>query len=239
MKSFLSLLALFFLVMNSPASETPVPSPTLTAFFQKLKSGEKLTVVAYGTSLTYGGQWARELGKWFQQKFPGQVTLVNSGGPGQNSDWGVKNLEAKVLTNHPALVVVEFSYNDAVTRFNLSVEHCKTNLDTIVQGILKQNPDAAIVLQTMNAPWDSPKKDGSPSALQSRPNIDAYNDNYRVYAKEYGLPLVDNYPDYLKIRETEPEKYHKWLSDGSHPNAEASLAITWPNIRALLEAAAK
>src|SRR6185295_2175026 len=86
---------------------------TKPAIFTNLQAGRKQTVVVYGTSLTVGGAWAVATKQWFDQNFPGLVTFVNSGGSGQNSDWGVANLQKKILDLNPDLVFIEFSFNDA------------------------------------------------------------------------------------------------------------------------------
>ena len=113
--------------------------PRVMRLFRNLEAGEKQTVVAYGTSLTHAGAWTAMTREWFETNYPGQVTFINSGGSGRNSDWGVSNLQAKVLDHHADFVMVEFSFNDAHTKFAMSAEHAWTNLSTIVQGIREQN----------------------------------------------------------------------------------------------------
>lgn len=174
----------------------------LAGFFARLKAGEKQTVVAFGTSLTAYGAWVPQMQQWFEEKFPGQVHVINSGGPGQHSDWGAAQVSSRVLAHSPNLVFVEFSYNDAHTRFKLTPEHCRKNLESIIEAITSADPSTAIVLQTMNAPWDPPEGRGMTDSATNRPEPDVFNDNYRAVARERGLPLVDNYPDWLKIKET-------------------------------------
>ena len=207
----------------------------LTNCFQRLHAGQKLTVIAYGTSLTQYGAWVDALQQWFEKNFPGQVTVVNSGGHGQHSDWGFAQVKSQVLDHHPDLVFIEFAANDAHVRFKLSVEHCRENLDKIVRAIQTQNPQVDIVLQTMNSFWDAPT--GFKAAATDRPQLESFNDNYRNYAREHHLPLVDNYPVWRKLQETDIVKFQSYLPDGTHPNKPGSLAITWPAIERLLEAA--
>lgn len=223
----LLMLAATFSHAGSPAS--------LEDVFKKLKAGEKQTVVAYGTSLTAAGAWVPLMQQWFEEKFPGQVTVINSGGPGQHSDWGVAQLEQKVLAHSPNLVFVEFSYNDAHQRFQLTPEHCRKNLETIVETI--QGTGAAIVLQTMNAPWDPPEGKGMKDSATNRPELETFNDNYRAVARARNLPLVDNYPDWLAIKETNFPRYQALVPDGSHPNKNGGTEVTWKNVKALLEKA--
>jgi len=226
------------LLLAIAAAARAEPTPALVDFFQKLKAGEKQTVVAFGTSLTRDGAWVGLMREWFEKKFPGLVTVVNAGGRGQNSDWGVKQVEAGVLARHPGLVFIEFSYNDAHQRFNLTPEHCLENLEKIVAALRRENPPIAIVLQTMNAPWNPPSGNFV-NAETNRPNLETYNENYRHVAREQKLALVDNYPVFLKIKETDLPKYQAIVPDGSHPNKIGSTEVTWANVKALLEAAAQ
>lgn len=103
----------------------------------------------------------------------------------------------------------------------------------MVNALRAQNPQVDIVLQTMNPAWDSPKtsekKFGS-----ARPNLAAYYEVYRRYARENNLTLVDNYLNWLKIQKDDPEKFQKMVSDGIHPHGRD---VTWPGVEALMEKA--
>ncbi|MDQ3813275.1 MAG: SGNH/GDSL hydrolase family protein [Armatimonadota bacterium] len=218
---------------ETPKEETPKEVLPVT-IFKNLKAGKKQTVIVYGTSLTVGGAWAKALKEYFDKHFPDQVKFINSGGSGQSSPWGVANLQSKVLEHQPDLVLIEFSYNDAHLKAGTTLEKAAQNLDTMVQSLRQQNPQMDIVLQTMNVPWDAP---GDKKPLSNRPRLNDYNDIYRNYAREHDLPLLDHYQNWLKLWQEDPQKYQKWLPDGSHPTTEASLAITWPTIEAMLERA--
>lgn len=213
------------LFLSAAAAEPP-------KVFQQLNAGQKQTVIVYGTSLTEGGAWASATKQWFDQKYPGLVTFVNSGGSGQNSDWGVKNLQGKILAHKPDLVFIEFSYNDAHEKFKMTVEHGAENLAKIVKSIQEQNPNVTVVLQVMNVPYDAPNGNRSAS---SRPQLPAFNDNYRKYAQANNLPLLDHSIAWQKLKETDEAKYHQWTPDGTHPSKEGSLAVTFPTIKEWLE----
>lgn len=201
--------------------------------FKKLQSGQPQTIIVYGTSLTAGGMWAKAMKEWFDKEYPNQVIFVNSGRGGANSDVGVQSLTPKVLNLKPDLVFIEYSYNDAVDDL-MPVQKGWDNLDKIVTGIHTQNPQTAIVLQTMNVGWDpSPEK----LPFSRRANLEKYNDNYRRYAREKNLPLLDHYPAWLQLKEQEPEKFRAYIPDGSHPTPQGSLAVTWPTIEAFLNQA--
>ena len=86
----------------------------------------------------------------------------------------------------------------------------------------------------MNAAWDAP---GDKRSLGNRPQLQAFNDNYRTYAKGHDLPLIDHFPAWQQLKEQDEERYHRLVPDGTHPNKEGSLAFTWPAVKALLERA--
>lgn len=206
-----------------------------TTCFANLRAGKPQVIVLYGTSLTAGGEWAVATKAWFTENFGDKATVINGAGPGQNSQWGLANLDQRVLAHQPDLVLIEFSYNDAHQKFKLPVEQAAKNLDAIVRGIKAKRPQCDIVLQVMNANWDG-NSDKKP--MSSRPQLAAYNDNYRAYAKANNLPLIDHFPAWQELKDKDPEKFHALVPDGSHPTKEASLAVTWPAVKTLLERAA-
>jgi lysophospholipase L1-like esterase len=206
--------------------------PRLTPLFRNLEAGEKQTVVVYGTSLTLFGAWAVAMQGWFNTNYPGQVTFTNSGGSGMNSEWAVTNLQSKVLSHQPDLVLLEFSFNDAHQSFALPIGRSWTNLNTVMQGIRAQSTDTTVLLQTMNVPWDAP---GNP-ALSNRPQLEAFNDNYRQFAQADDTPILDHYPVWQSLQQTDPALFQTYIPDGAHPSEAASLAITWPALRNWLEA---
>ena len=211
------------------AFATPPPAQI---FFQNLNAGKKQTVVIYGTSLSQGGAWAGAVKEWFDSKYPRLVTFVNSSGPGQNSSWGVTNLQTKVLDRHPNLIFIEFSYNDAHDKFKMPIEQGAANLAKLVEAIQQQDKSTALVLQIMNVGWDAPNGN---QGFTHRPQLEKYNLNYRLYAEAHNLPLLDHYPNWLQLKESNPERFHVFVPDGTHPNKEGSLAITWPTVKDWLE----
>lgn len=214
------------------AEETPLP----VTVFKNLQSGKKQTVVVYGTSLSINGAWAKAVKEYFDKEFPGQVTFANAAQAGMHSNWGVENLQKRVLDRHPDLVFIEFSANDAATKHNISREKSEANLDQMVKALRQQNPQVDLILQTMNPAWDSPSNPAKKYGTD-RPELESYYDVYRSYAKTNHLPLADHYPNWAKIKKDDPQRYEKSVTDGIHPNSGPSLEVTWPTIRELLDTA--
>jgi lysophospholipase L1-like esterase len=225
-------LLLPLLLSVTAAEGAPLP----VNVFKNLQSGKNQTVVIYGTSLSINGAWAKAVHEYFDKEFPGQVTFANAAQAGMHSNWGVENLQKRVLDRQPNLVFIEFSANDAATKHNISPEKSEANLDQMVKALRQQNPQVDIIVQTMNPAWDSPtntaKKYGT-----DRPELESYYDVYRSYAHKNQLPLADHYPNWAKIRKDDPQRYEKDVADGIHPQSEPSLAVTWPTIHELLEKA--
>ena len=241
-RHFLSRTLLLSLIPMACAAQSPSPSAAPreslpVTVFKNLEAGKKQTVIAFGTSLTEHGEWVNAVHQYFDKQFPGLVTFINSGGSGQTSEWGVANVQPKVLAYKPDLVFVEFSVNDAATKHNISMDKSQANLDAIVKALRQQNPRVDIVLQTMNSAWDSPNEPSHKKYASDRPHLEDYYAVYRKYAHDHNLPLVDNYPKWHELQHTDEAKFEKWLPEGLHPIPEASLAVTWQNIQALLEKA--
>jgi lysophospholipase L1-like esterase len=226
-------LALAPLVIAADAPQQSFP----TTVFKNLNDGKPQTVLVYGTSLTAASEWPKALKAYFEKQYPGKVTFINSAQSGETSVWGVANLQDKVLSKNPDLVFLEFSVNDAATKHNISIEKSAQNLHAMVSLLQAQNPQVDIILQTMNSAWDSPDQLEHKKFASDRPHLADYYDAYRNYAQVHHLPLIDHYPNWLKLQQTNEAQFKKWLPDGLHPVPEASLAVTWPAIQTLFEKA--
>lgn len=225
------ILALLAMTVLLAAADQALP----VALFRNLQAGKPQVVITYGTSLTEHGPWVAMLQPWFEARYKGQVTVVNSGGSGQHSGWGIQNVKARVVDKKPDLVFVEFGINDAHVKFKLTPEGCRKNLDGIIAAIRGGNAQADIVLMTMNHAVDAPGK----TAGSDRPKLADFYANYAACAGEMKLPFIDNQPDWRKL---DDKAFLKFAADGLHPGKDGILAVTWPNIERLLlaaEAAAK
>ena len=234
MKS-LSILACLALLANgtpAPAAADAKPSGLVTA----LAAGQSRKVVVYGTSLTANGAWVGGMKSWLSEKYPGLLTVVNSGMSGKNSAEGVARLEAEVLAHKPDTVFIEFAMNDAFLysdgTHHLSVAQARTNLLGMIDAIKGQNPAAEIILQTMNTVWDSPN--GSNSSATLRPNLTSYYQMYREVAAERGLLLIDHQPNWAALQQVDPATFQACVPDGVHPTPQGIAKIVLPRLRSML-----
>ena len=192
---------------------------------KNLEKGKKQCLVVYGTSIesnVRGQQWVRKMGEELNRIYPGMLTLYNSGKSGENSEWGLENLHDSVLSRYPDTVIIEFATNDAVTRFNITPEICRTNTEKLISSIKKANPKCEVILHTAcGFPIGENKK--------KRPAMDTYNQIYRDLTKQHKLLLIDE-TEFLKhIGETfGNDSLRHYLLDGVHPTTEGALQLYLP-----------
>src|SRR6476620_5844328 len=173
---------------------------------QNLSAGKSQTVVTYGTSLTRS-EWPDQLSAWLQTHFPGQVQLINRGrafmaSQNTNPESNALNLlDSLVLSQNPDTVFLEFAINDALTGNNISPQQSRDNLNTMIDRILDGHADCEIIVMTMNPAWDPPDNIAGSSA---RPNLAGYYQGYRDVAAQRGLLLVDNYSNWIQLRDSNP-----------------------------------
>ena len=192
-----------------------------TKLRENLEAGKKQTVVVYGTSLTSHGEWVKQVKAVLEKNYPDQVTLHNCGGSGKNSEWGLGNLDA-VLKLAPDVVLIEFSVNDAVKRFNISVETTRKNLETMIARIKGTYPSCEIIIQVMNP--------AIAERLAGRPNYSAYQQMYRDFAKEHHFILIDHMPAWETLLKKGETEFRKLVPDGLHPTPDGCREYVTPTI---------
>ena len=228
------LLALFALLGLTFASAASAAAPPATPrFITALRAGTPQHVVIYGTSLSKGGAWVPQLQATFAARFPGLVTLTNSARGGQHSGWGAAHVDSAVVALKPDVVFIEFAINDAVTRFDLSLDTIRRNVDTLLDRIAAGLPSSEVILQIMNPAFG--KAEGESA---HRRNQDAYQQIYRDAATRRGLLLVDHSVAWNHLLAAEGEAaVKKLLPDGVHPNVEGWRRIVTPTLHRALDLA--
>lgn len=215
------------------ASIAPAYGEGKSRFISNLEAGREQVVVLYGTSLTANGAWVEELDGILRERFPGLATVVNSGGAGKYSQWGLDNLGQRVLQKKPDAVFLEFSINDSVARFGLSVEQAQANLETMIDRILKANPECEIILMTMTPGNKYPEGHRS-----YRKDVEAHYAMYRSVAEQRGLLLIDLYPKWKALQSSEPALFKQYVPDSIHPTATGCSKVVTPAILQALGLAA-
>ena len=126
-----------------------------------------------------------------------------------------------------------FELDDAVTRFDLSLDTIRRNVDTLLDRIAAGLPSSEVILQIMNPAFG--KAEGESA---HRRNQDAYQQIYRDAAKRRGLLLVDHSVAWNHLLAAEGEAaVKKLLPDGVHPNVEGWRRIVTPTLHRALDLA--
>jgi len=197
-------------------------------FITSLERGEPRSIVIYGTSLSKGGGWVLQMKEALDQRFPGLVTLTNMAKGGQNSKWGIGNLQERVLSLEPDVVFLEFAINDAAVRSHMTLQESRANLELMIDRISTALPACEIILQVMSPVVGVP--DDAPNA---RRNQEAYHQIYRDVASKRKLRLIDHTAAWQKLLKQEGEAgFRRYAQDGVHPNADAYRQFVTPVILA-------
>lgn len=192
---------------------------------KKLSKGEKQTLVVYGTSITKLGSgplWVSEVGNMLNEKYNNNLTLFNKGGSGRNSQWATQNFNDSVLVNNPNTVIIEFSVNDAVERFDIDPAQSKKNTQWMIDKLKGQNAEVILLVVSSN-----PLRE----AATKRPDLEAYINVYRELAKENKIQLIDFSPVWEKVMKEKGEKsFRNYLSDGVHPTKRGAMEMLAPKV---------
>jgi acyl-CoA thioesterase I len=192
---------------------------------ENLEANKSQVIIAYGTSLTAAGGWVKQLSDILKKRYPKLATVINSGGSGKWSQWGINNLDKLVIQKKPDMVFLEFCINDSVERFHCSVEQSRKNLETMIKRILKSNSKCEIILMTM-----TPGNKYSPGHRSHRKDIGKYYEMYRAVAKERGLMLIDHYPNWQALQLKDKKLFNKYVPDTIHPTSAGCAAKVTPLI---------
>jgi lysophospholipase L1-like esterase len=121
----------------------------------RLAAGEPLTIVAFGDSITAGGDatsadliyWQRWAAGLRARHAGAEITTVNGATGGDTTDQGLQRLEEKVLSRRPHLVLVAFGMNDQNVGF-VPLERFERNLRQMVDRIREKTGAEVILLSS-------------------------------------------------------------------------------------------
>ena len=138
----------------------PKPSyagSTLPSSIAKLGSASPLKIILYGDSISVGFNMSGHIGAppflppWGQlvvetlkQKYNSNITFQNQSSSGQNSSWGLTNVDSLFTTQSPDLVILAFGMNDGSQ--NVNAETYKNNISQMINQVKTKNPLAEFIL---------------------------------------------------------------------------------------------
>jgi acyl-CoA thioesterase-1 len=235
----LALLPLALLADSVGAVEKLAPNMEAkpAKFIARLQKGEPVTIVTLGTSITGGRwRWVTVMNEWLDKDFPGLVAMHDLGVGASASSYppgkGGLDTVQQCAALKPDVVFIEFAVNDSYLPYKISLEDSRRNLNTMVDTVLRANPNAEIVVQTTNPVLDMPDPENRHAT--NRPRLADYGQVYREVAHERGLILVDNYPNWLKLLHSGREEYLKRVPDGIHPQEPGYREVVLPELKRVL-----
>jgi len=187
----------------------------------KLRAGEKLRIVAFGDSITAGGEasvpklifwerWADAL----REKYPhASIETINGATGGDATPQGLQRLQEKVLAQKPDLVLIGFGMNDNNVG-GPSIEAFAANLRTMVDRI-RAETGAEVVLFSAFPPnprwhYGSPNMARYAAATEAvaREKRCAFADVHRLWQK---LAARKKPEDLLANNINHPNDYGHWI----------------------------
>ena len=214
-------------------------TPASADLLDDIRAGQARKIVIIGTSLstTRFGNWPSLMEAWLKSEAPdpNDVTVVNLSVSSSSSDnanaatSGIQTQLPNAIAANPDTVFMEFSINDAYTPYGISQAQSEANFNTIINGLKAHNSNIEIIIQTMNNPVGG--------SLTARPDIADYYQVARDVAAAQGLLLIDHYPNWLDLYNTDPTTWSSYLLDQVHPNTLGYQNILMPELQQALEAA--
>jgi lysophospholipase L1-like esterase len=174
----------------------PVPvdvAPLLPKTLEKLRAGKPVKVIAYGDSITAGGEassvdlqyaplWINEV---LRPRFPkSEITFENDATGGDTTANGVARLEQKVLSRSPDLMLIAFGMNDnnLAGVGGVPLAQFQANLRSMVSAIRQRTGAEVILLSTF-----PPHPDWHFNSHQ----MQSYAEATKTVAEEVKAPYAD------------------------------------------------
>lgn len=126
-----------------------------------LENGERLNMLAYGDSITWGANASRRIhaapyreaySELFCEALSGHyksgIHYTNTAIGGTDSAWAVKNVNELVIDYNPDLVILAFGMNDIWT----SADDFRENIRTIINKVREKKPETEFILVATSTP---------------------------------------------------------------------------------------
>jgi lysophospholipase L1-like esterase len=193
----------------------------IPAFSRRVGADEEATIVAFGTSMTFGGRFTARIPAVVQAGTGNaRVHVINRGLRGFISFWAAFRVRDDVLPHAPDLVLVEFAHNDATDD---ALIDCVPGLDGIIAQIRAAHPACEIAFVYL-APRGVAAAGPSP-AMRVHEEIADY----------YGIPSLDLATFTEDLIASGAAAWPTLTVDGVHHAEAAEELLGVPFANALLE----
>lgn len=203
------------------------------SIWDDLRKGGSRTIALYGTSLTIAeepgasGAWVLEFRRWASERFGERLRIINSAESGKNSQWGLENLDERILSKKPDFIFIEFGMNDSYTPYCCTLRQVEGQIEELIQRIQKAIPGTGIALMTMNPKIEDAHEPVAPGKHNLLP---AFYELYAQAARRHQLDFIDHYSDWIARELREPGYLKNNIKDGVHPQGHSAVQITWTNM---------
>jgi acyl-CoA thioesterase I len=184
---------------------------------QKLQRGDNVKIIAFGDSITAGGDatepklifWQRYADA-LQKKYPrAKVEAMNGATGGDRTAEGLARLQEKVLNQKPDLVLIGFGMNDHnIGGYGTPLSTFTNNLSTMIDRIRKET-GAEIILYSTFPP--------NPKWHFGSHNMEAYALATEQVAREKHCAFADVYHNWL-VLELKKKPEDLLANNINHPN---------------------
>jgi len=197
----------------------PVSKLPFESLNSRLKAGEKLRILAFGSSNTEhflaGMHWVEVLDLALCWRYGRLHHTINAGIGGNTSRDLLERFESDAAFYRPALAIITIGGNDSNPERNIPPAAFEANLLELRERFAALGSQVAF--QTYYSP--DPARNGDLSVFHS------YMDIVRKVAAETDSGLVDHLRRWEAFRKAFPERYLPLMQDGFHLNWRGNVLL--------------
>ena len=194
-------------------------SDMIESLRSKLKPGEKVRILAYGSSNTErflpGMHWFDILELSLRDTYGRFHHCINTGLCGDTSRGLLARFSADAALFRPHLVIITIGGNDSNPAQEISPEQFDANLSALYSQFTAMG--CQVIFQTYYAP--DPARQGDLTPFRH------YMEIVRIVAKRTGSGLVDHLVRWEAFQQARPAQYLQLMHDGFHVNQRGNAVL--------------
>lgn len=179
---------------------------------KKLKSGESMTVVGFGDSLTYGWMVRKGFFDFLEEmladKYPGSdCNFINCGVPGDTASGGVGRLSREVIPYNPDCTLLQFGLNDFA--MGITEKSYRNNIQAIIEQLTSRTESEIVLVTSVCMGTD-----------EGNEQVNRYYRQLEDLSEEYNLPCVRVHEYWKEQVDKGTDFYSLVQMDYVHPTLE-------------------